>query len=168
MKHRQRSTDEATSIQIGFVLNTGILTAFIAVLLVVISGGFGEDTSTTEELSLVADSVQSKIVEADTLAIEKGGSCVNPDRCFTAYFKPPSSEVRYEGELDGPILKLTADGTTVTRNLNNALSKNYGAETLDGGLNVEFSQRDQNIIVVYNKTTSTPQFEIEVQRSVGR
>lgn len=151
--------DEAVSIQVGFVLNTGILTAFIAIVLVLISGGF-DDTSTQEELELVRDSVESKMVEADRLAETSDG--------FTAFFAPPESDVQYRAEIDssGTLTLTHVDGGTEVEGDPSELLPNRGVSG-----DVEFSQRDQNVVVEYeSKSSCSPNcpLELSVQRNATR
>ena len=150
------SRNEASSIQIGFVLNTGILTTFIAVVLVILSGGFGDDISTQEELRLTADPVQANIVEADALTWTSDG--------FTAFFPPPSSDIDYSGEIDssGTLTLSAEDGSEVTRALN-ATTTNAEIKT-DGGETITFSQNDENIIVEYD----SGELVLDVQRGASR
>ncbi|MDZ7688297.1 MAG: hypothetical protein U5J64_06165 [Halobacteriales archaeon] len=165
---REPPKQEASSIQIGFVLNAGIITTFTAVVLVILSGGFGEDVSTEDELELVADSVEAKMVEADTLTRTSGATC--PDRpgddkpCFTAFFSPSSSDVDYVGEIDsGGDLRLSADdGTVVERNLDTVTVDTD--VTTDGGFT--FTQNTENIIVEYHNDDD--ELVLDVQSGVSR
>ncbi len=106
------SIEKASSVQIGFILNTGIMTVFIAVMLVTLAGGFGEDLSTEQELEEVADEIEANIVEADTI-VQTGGNLE------AAYFSPPDSGVDYTGRVyedgSGDVrMQLTApDGTQI-------------------------------------------------------
>jgi len=160
MKNRgdTASEDEAVSIQVGFVLNTGILTAFIAIVLVLVSGGF-DDTSPQQELELVRDSVESKMVEADRLARTSDG--------FTAFFEPPTSDLQYRGEINGGTLTLTAvEGTTEVEGDLSELLPDRGVSG-----SVQFSQTDQNIVMEYESESScspTCPLELSVQRNATR
>lgn len=147
---RSRS-EQAVSIQVGFVLNTGILTTFVALVLVIISGGFGEDVSTKEELELAADPIGAKMVEADTLAQTSDG--------FTAFFQPPSSNVNYVGKVDasGDLSLEAPDGTVVNRSLDDMT-----IEGVDGG--ISFTQDTENIIIEYDGND----FDLSVQNSSAR
>lgn len=152
MHRNSMSSDEAVSIQVGFVINTGIITAFTAIVLVAISGGFGEDLSTEQELELVADNVESNLVEADMLA-ESGDT----DE-FTAFFSPPTSDVDYRAEIDGGVLTVSADdGTELERDLNSLMRE----RSVDGS--ITFSQDTENIIVEYD-AEGTDNLELDVQR----
>lgn len=146
--------DEAVSIQVGFVLNTGILTAFIAIVLVVISGGF-DDTSTEAELELVRDSVESKMIEADTLA-ETSDS-------FTAFFDPPESDLQYRAEISGGTLTLSTprDDTEVKGDIDDITVRD-----VSGG--IQFSQIDQRVVVEYNNLTGSGDLELSVQQNATR
>lgn len=148
--------DEAKSIQVGFVLNTGILTAFIAIVLVIISGGFGEDLSTRDELELVADSVEAKMVEADRLAQTSDE--------YTAFFEPPTSNLQYRGVVDSSgTLTLTPvrGATEVTRDLDSITLRDVS------GNDIKFSQTTQNIIVEYDEDGSG-EIELSVQKNATR
>jgi hypothetical protein len=146
--------DEAVSIQVGFVLNTGILTAFIAIVLVVISGGF-DDTSTEAELELVRDSVESKMIEADTLA-ETSDS-------FTAFFDPPESDLQYRAKISGGTLTLSTprDDTEVKGDIDDITVRD-----VSGG--IQFSQIDQRVVVEYNNLTGSGDLELSVQQNATR
>lgn len=147
--------DEAVSVQVGFVLNTGILTAFIAIVLVVISGGF-DDTSTEDELELVRDSVESKMVEADTLAEESDS--------FTAFFDPPESDLQYRAEIDSSgtlTLRTPRDDTEVKGDID-------GLTVRDVSGNIQFSQIDRRVVVEYNNLTGSGDLELSVQQNATR
>ena len=154
MKKRADANDEAVSIQVGFVLNTGILTAFIAIVLVVISGGF-DDTSTEDELELVRDSVESKMVEADTLAEESDS--------FTAFFDPPESDLQYRAKISGGTLTLSTprDDTEVKGDIDDITVRD-----VSGG--IQFSQIDQRVVVEYNNLTGSGDLELSVQQNATR
>lgn len=148
--------DEAVSVQVGFVLNTGILTAFIAIVLVVISGGF-DDTSTEDELELVRDSVESKMIEADTLA--------ETSNSFTAFFDPPESDLQYRAEISGGTLTLSTprDDTEVKGDID-------GLTVRDVSGNIQFSQIDQRVVVEYDNLTASGSgdLELSVQQNATR
>jgi len=151
-----RNDDEAVSIQVGFVLNTGLLTTFIAIVLVVLSGGFGEDLSTEEELELVADSMEANMVEADRLAVTSDN--------YTAFFEPPESDVDYRVNVSSSgSMNLTVPGVpvTVTRGLNEAVQEADSVSTVSGNP-VTFGQSSENVILEYDGSD----IEMEVQREV--
>jgi len=161
MKNRgTRNEDEAVSIQVGFVLNTGILTAFIAIVLVVISGGF-DDTSPREELELVRDSIESKMIEADRLAETSDD--------FTAFFEPPESDLQYRAKIDSsgnltlsvPNSNSVADVCTEKDPCNFATKRKV---TTESGNSIQFSQIDQNVVVEYDGSD----LELSVQRNATR
>jgi hypothetical protein len=155
MKNRAETDDEAVSIQVGFVLNTGLLTTFIAIVLVIISGGFGEDVSTEEELQLVADKIEANMIEADRLTVTSED--------FTAFFEPPDSDVQYQAGVDlSGELTLTAAGepVTVTRDLDDST---LNATKVDGN-DIQFGQNAGNIILDYDGSSNT--IEMDVQRDV--
>jgi len=153
--------NEAVSIQVGFVLNTGILTAFIAIVLVLISGGF-DDTSPQQELELVRDSVESKMIEADRLA-ETSDS-------FTAFFEPPESDLQYRAEIDG-------SGNLTLTVPNSDTDVCPGPEgnpcefitdrdvTTESGSEIQFSQIDENVVVEYD---GSGDLELSVQENATR
>jgi len=171
---RDPPTDEASSIQIGFVLNAGIITTFTVVVLVIISGGFGEDVSTQEELELVADSVEAKMVEADTLTRTSGATCPDSpgdnEPCFTAFFPPPSSSVDYVGKIDsGGDLRLSADdGTVVERDLSKLMTDSTDIKT-EGTVTITFTQNTENVIVEYYKEDDDDgELVLDVQTGISR
>jgi hypothetical protein len=128
---------KASSTQIGFVLNTGIMTTFIAVMLVVLSGGFGEEVNTQEELDAVKDEVLSNIIQADGLAQTEGE--------FTAFFEPPSSGTGYTARIDstGKMTIIAPDGSLVESDLDKATETVIQVD----GSEIEFDQKDKNIVV---------------------
>ena len=153
MKRRAEKRDEAVSIQVGFVLNTGLLTTFIAIVLVVISGGFGEDISTEEELEVVADSVEANMIEADRLTVTSDS--------FTAFFEPPESDLGYQAEIESGELVLTASKgvtTEVTRDLDSITRTNIDND-------ISFGPETENIIIEY-EDSGTGNLEMSVQRDV--
>jgi len=153
MKKRADARDEAVSIQVGFVLNTGMLTAFIAIVLVILSGGFGDDISTEEELEIVADSIEANMVEADRLAVTSDS--------YTAFFEPPSSDLDYRAEVDSSgELSLTVPGepVTVTRDLDSMTRNDVN------GNDINFGQNTENIILEYDGSSSA--IEMSVQQDV--
>ena len=157
-----RST-KASSIQIGFVLNAGIMTTFIAVMLVVIGGGI-EDTDTRAELESVSDEVTGNLIQADTLVRTEG------DGGFTAFFEPPSSGADYTATIEengGDVeMTLTAsDGSLVDRNLDSLLDADV---VISGGSEIEFDSGDENV-VVEGEEISPGNYEIRlsVQKATG-
>jgi hypothetical protein len=164
MKNRgTRNEDEAVSIQVGFVLNTGILTAFIAIVLVVVSGGF-DDTSTEAELELVRDSIESKMIEADTLAETSGE--------FTAFFDPPESDLQYRAEIDSSgnltlsVPNSVADVCTPKKPCSiDSLTKRD--VMIKSGSEIQFSQIDRNVVVEYDEDGSGD-LELSVQQNATR
>ena len=157
MRKRADVDDEAVSIQVGFVLNTGMLTTFIAIVLVILSGGFGEDISTEEELQIVADKIEANIIEADRLTVTTG------EGDFIAFFEPPESDIQYQAEVDlSGELKLTAPGESVT------ITRDLDDSTLNGtrvdGNGVQFGQSAENVILDYNGGSNT--IKMEVQKGV--
>ena len=140
MINRHNSPTKASSVQIGFILNTGIMTTFIAVMLVVLSGGFGDDVATQEELDAVNDEVLSNIIQADALAQTEGG--------FTAFFEPPTSGAEYTVRIDnGGMMVITApDGSIVETDLGSATGTDLGVD----GSEIEFTQNDENVVVEGN------------------
>jgi hypothetical protein len=166
---RERQREKASSVQIGFVLNTGIMTVFIAIMLVVIGGGFGDDASSEEELEMVADEIEANIIEADTL-IQTGGDLEG------AYFSPPDSGVDYTGRIyqsgSGDIkMNLTApdgakigDGGPGEREINfdNLTADDTSVCISGGSSSVRFTERTENIFI----TSGSCDMEIGVQRTV--
>ena len=168
---RHEPDEKASSLQIGFILNTGIMTVFIAIMLVVLGGGFGEDTSTEEDLELVANDIEAKIIEADAIITEDGSGE------FSAYFSPPDSGVDYTGRIydDGGDIRmnLTApDGAKVggggpgerVISFSN-LTTDSTTVCLDGSANkVEFTQGTRRIFV----GSGSCDLEIDVQNTVAQ
>lgn len=146
---KDRKGEDASSVQIGFVLNTGIMTVFIAIMLVVLGGGFGEDLSTEEELELVADEVEANIIEADTI-VQSSGDLEG------AYFPPPESGVDYTARVyedgSGDVrMNLTAsdgakigDGGPGERDIN---FDNLTVTGMCGSIDEEFTQETENIFI---------------------
>ena len=158
MKKRDAAVNEneAVSIQVGFVLNTGMLTAFIAIVLVILSGGFGDDISTEEELNIVADSVEANMIEADQLAVTSNS--------YTAFFEPPESGVDYRVNVSSSgSMNLTVPGVpvTVTRELNNTVEEADSVGTVSGNP-VTFGQSSENVILEYDGS----KIKMEVQKGV--
>ncbi|MCX2819518.1 hypothetical protein EGH25_09170 [Haladaptatus sp. F3-133] len=137
------SSTKASSVQIGFILNTGIMTTFIAVMLVVLSGGFGDDVATQEELDAVNDEMFSNIIQADALAQTEGE--------FTAFFEPPSSGAEYTARINnsGGMVITAPDGSIVETDLNGSTETNVSV--VDGS-EIEFTQNDENVVVEGNST----------------
>jgi hypothetical protein len=158
---RCKST-KASSVQIGFILNTGIMTTFIAVMLVVLSGGFTDDVNTQEELDAVNDEVLSNIIQADALAQTKGTD-------FTAFFEPPSSGAEYTARInDSSYLVLTApDGSLVSTNLTDAMGATIKIDDDDGDGDIDFTQNDKNV-VVDGTGGGTPEITLDVQEGDTR
>ena len=155
MIERKRNKDEkASSVQIGFVINTGIMTVFISIMLVILGGGFGEDLSTEEELQSVAEEVKANMVDADRLAQTEGE--------FEGFFEPPSSGVDYTARVGtGGDLELTApDGSLVEEDLDEITETDVSTS----GSEIEFTERDRNIIVDGNSTDIV----ISVQKGESR
>lgn len=151
MRRKQGGTD-ASSMQIGYVLNTGIMTAFIAVLLVILSGGFTDDVTATEELELVSDEIQANIIEADMLALTEDE--------VNAFFEPPESGVDYQARINtsGYLIVVDDSGNKVVEDLDGI------TETSLGGLPISFTERSQNVIVEY----SGGNLQLDVQSGVTR
>jgi hypothetical protein len=160
MKKRDAAVNEneAVSIQVGFVLNTGMLTAFIAIVLVILSGGFGDNVSTEEELEIVADSIEANMIEADQLAVTSDS--------YTAFFEPPDSGVEYRvnvsssGSMD---LTVPGEPVTVTRDLNDAVVEADSVGTVSGS-SVTFGQSSENVILEYEDSSGV--IKMEVQQGV--
>lgn len=163
MKERRSDDDEAVSIQVGFVLNTGLLTTFIAIVLVVISGGFGGDVSTQDELEAVADSIEANMVEADRISVTSDS--------FTAFFEPPSSDIQYQAYIDSGKLYLTAPGYVGNLTYQDDYTRDLDENTLpDTDLNadgIRFGQSAENIILEYDGTGSNDVINVSVQRDVA-
>lgn len=160
MKKREATVNEneAVSIQVGFVLNTGMLTAFIAIVLVILSGGFGDNVSTEEELEIVADSIEANIIEADQLAVTSNS--------YTAFFEPPDSGVDYRVNVSSSgRMNLTVPGepVTVTRDLNDAVEEADSVGTVSGS-SVTFGQSSENVILEYDDSSGV--IKMEVQQGV--
>jgi hypothetical protein len=134
------SSTKASSVQIGFILNTGIMTTFIAVMLVVLSGGFGDDVNTQEELDAVNDEVLSNIIQADALAQTEGE--------FTAFFEPPSSGAEYTARINnsGGMVITAPDGSIVETDLDGPTETIIEVD----GSEIEFNQNDENVVVEGN------------------
>lgn len=159
--------EKASSLQIGFILNTGIMTTFIAIMLVVLGGGFGEDVSTDEELELVANDIEAKIIEADAIIQD------DDTGDFSAYFSPPESGVDYTGRIyngsgDDTRMNLTApdgskigDGGPGERGINLDNITTEGTEVCVDDNPETFTQRTRRIFIT--ATTGKCDLEIEVQ-----
>lgn len=155
MRFEARRRCNASSVQIGFVINIGVMTTFIAVMLVVLSGGFGEDLSTEEELEMVVDEVEANMIDADRIAQSDG------EGGFTGYFEPPSSGVEYIAEIDdeGVMTVSAPDGSSVERDLDHvSITDVCPDETF------EFTENDENIII----ESGGGCMEMDIQRGATR
>jgi hypothetical protein len=136
---RHGGEEKASSVQIGFILNTGIMTTFIAVMLVVLSGGFTDDVNTQEELEAVNDEVLSNIIQADALAQTEGSGG------FTAFFEPPSSGADYTARIDdsGDMTITSPDGSLLETNINESTEVDVSVD----GSEIQFSEGYGNVVV---------------------
>jgi hypothetical protein len=163
--------EKASSLQIGFILNTGIMTTFIAIMLVVLGGGFGEDVSTDEELELVANDIEAKIIEADAIIQD------DDTGKFSAYFSPPESGVDYTGRIyngsgNNTRMNLTApDGSKIGDggpgergiNLDNITTEGTKVCVPEDDNPETFTQRTRRIFITTKKGNPECDLEIEVQ-----
>lgn len=148
---KKNKNNQAVSIQIGFVLNTAILVTFITIILVVIGGGFGDSLSTQEELEIVADSVEAKLIEADSIAVTSDS--------FTAFFEPPSSGAQYKVEINSGIMTVTSPEDIDAEVRRSVEGTTVEVENIEG--DIEFTQQDTNVIMEYSDNTGT--LELDVQ-----
>jgi hypothetical protein len=148
---------KASSIQVGYVINAGIMTVFISLMLIIL-GGQVDDIDKESELETVANEVEAKLIEADTIANDTG--------TMVGYFEPPASGVRYEAEVssNGKLTVKADDGSLVERDLDEAVVLDDGVCT-DGG--IEFTQRTENLILD-NDASCGGGIEVRKQTGVSR
>lgn len=160
--------ERAVATQIGFVINTGIMMTFIALMLFMFSGDVIESSSTEDEVEMVANEIEANLIEADRVAqVETGQSGY-----MSAFFEPPASGVDYTARIDNSTGDLTvrSDDEVATR----ALQVSVGGDMelcVDSDLETRgFTQDDDSVIVEYGPETScTGDFlEVDVQRGATR
>lgn len=154
--------DGASSLQIGFVINTGIMTVFITVMLVVLGGGFGEETTTQQELETVSEEIEANMISVDRLAQTESAE-------FSAFFSPPTSGVEYTATVDeGGNFSLSApDGTLLEKERHFHEDEGViGTEVDMDGDSVSFGQNDENVVARWDESQN--EIEITVQSGVAQ
>ncbi len=98
-RHRKLGSEEAITVSISYVLNMGLASLFIVIMLYGISSGFGEAHVEEEQMEFVAAQIHANLIEVDELA-QAGGPGAQA-QTGKAAFEPPTSGVEYQAEIDG-------------------------------------------------------------------